>query len=71
MPERDFAWASAAEIDELDWANMTENQELGYIAEVDLSYPEDLHASHSSFPLAPERLVIDKDMWSPYARGKK
>lgn len=70
MPESEFAWMSAEDIAELDWEKMTDNQEVGYIAEVDLSYPDDLHASHSSFPLAPERLVIDSSMWSPYARGK-
>jgi hypothetical protein len=69
MPENSFAWITPDELNNLDWENMSESQEEGYIIEVDLSYPEHLHASHSSFPLAPERLVIDNSMWSPYSRG--
>ena len=48
---------------------MTEDQETGYIVEVDLLYPDHLHLEHNSFPLAPERLHITRDMLSPYAKG--
>jgi len=48
---------------------MTENQDTGYIVEVDLLYPDHLHLEHNSFPLAPERLHITRDMLSPYAKG--
>lgn len=49
---------------------MTDLQETGYILEVDLDYPEKLHESHNSFPLAPEHLNITQDILSPYAKGK-
>jgi len=32
----------------------------GRILEVDLEYPKKLHDSHSEYPLAPERLIVNK-----------
>ena len=36
----------------------------GYILEVDLEYPEDLHDAHNSYSLAPERMVVQKEWMS-------
>ena len=69
MPLKDFRWLDKKTIHELDWTEMTEEQETGYIVEVDLLYPDHLHLEHNSFPLAPERLNITRDMLSPYAKG--
>ena len=35
---------------------------LLFILEVDLEYPEDLHNAHYAYPLAPERMVVQKKM---------
>ena len=36
------------------------------IFEVDCIYPGELHAAHSDYPLAPERLTTDETMLSPF-----
>lgn len=38
---------------------------MGYILEVDLKYPNDLHASHNDYPLAPESIPVTENMLSP------
>ena len=38
----------------------------GYILQVDLEYPEDLHNAHNAYPLAPERLLVEKGWMSEY-----
>ena len=39
---------------------------MGYILEVDLEIPDELHALHNDYPLAPEKLAISYDMLSNY-----
>ena len=38
----------------------------GVILEVDREYPEDLHNAHNAYPLAPERMVVQKKWMSEY-----
>ena len=70
MPYSNFEWLQPKEIEKLDIKSMNGDQEIGYIFEVDLLYPKHLHKDHNSFPLAPERLQINRDMLSPYARSE-
>jgi len=69
MPLKDFRWLDEETVKKLEWLDMIEEQETGYIVEVDLAYPDHLHLEHNSFPLAPERLHIKRNMLSPYAKG--
>ena len=40
--------------------NWKSSNRKGYIIEVDLEYPKKLHDFHNSYPLAPEKIKIDK-----------
>ena len=53
---------------EQDIMNIDDDSNTGYILEVDLDYPENLHLDimHDNFPLAPEAMQIEKDMLSTY-----
>ncbi|GFV25209.1 uncharacterized protein TNCV_4304061 [Trichonephila clavipes] len=53
LPLKDFVW-SDNNLTEKDILNLSDESDVGYILEVDLEYPSDLHDNHSDFPLAPE-----------------
>ena len=55
------------------WVNYTDqiletpaDADHGFILEVDLDYPSQLHREHNDYPLAPEKMKVTKSMMSPY-----
>jgi hypothetical protein len=52
--------------DSLDYMNVANDAHTGYILEVDMEYPDHLHDNHNDYPLAPESLLITRDMLSPF-----
>ena len=51
-----FKWLK--DVDNFDVNSVSENSSVGYILEVDLEYPDELHVLHNDYPLAPEKLAI-------------
>lgn len=70
LPTSNFEWLRKEEVKNLDFVNMKEDQQIGYIIECDLSYPEELHKLHNNFPLAPQSLTITSADLSPYSSSK-
>ena len=66
LPYGGFKWLSKEEIDKFDLNSIGENSSIGYILEVDLEYPSELHDLHNYYPLAPEKLEITQHMLSKY-----
>ena len=58
LPHSNFNFLTKKEINEFCLNCVNENSPMGYILEVDLEYPENLHDSHSDYPLATEKLEI-------------
>ncbi|KAL4105173.1 hypothetical protein QTP88_020445 [Uroleucon formosanum] len=60
LPTGDFKWVD--NVNNFDVMNISDKSCKGYILEVDLSYPKELHDIHSDFPLAPERHFDNKQL---------
>ena len=72
LPHRDFKWLDLDGADKgFDPTVVDADGDTGYVLEVDLEYPRGLHDAHNTYPLAPEKMVIDDEMLSPFARGLK
>ena len=54
MPYEDFKW-----VEDIPLEKMLSDGDLGYVLEVDLEYPSELHDLHNDYPLAPESMVIN------------
>ena len=61
LPVNGFDWVEdLSKIDEDFIKNYNEDSNKGYILEVDVKYPKNLHDLHSDLPFLPERMKIDK-----------
>ena len=66
IPYGEFEWLR--NVDELDVMSINEKSDVGYILEVDLKYPDELHELHNDYPLAPEKVAVTNDMLSKYCK---
>ena len=68
LPTGAFKWLTEKQIDKIMKKTILPNNKKGYILEVDLEYPEELHELHNDYPLAAEKMKVTKDMLSPYCK---
>ena len=79
LPVSDYSWCEVTEAlvslfktfespHPENWAFDPDRDSHGYVLEVTLGYPADLHPRHASNPLAPEKRVIRGAELSPYAQ---
>ena len=66
LPIGKCKWLTNDEIDSFDIESTSVDSRKGYILEVDLEYPRELHDSLNAFPLAPESLIVNREWMSPY-----
>ena len=66
LPFSNFHWLSEKEMSNLKIKSIPDKGCVGYILEVDLEYPECLHDLHNDYPVAPEKMSIPPDDWSPW-----
>ena len=67
LPYSEFEWLK--NVDKLDVNSINKKSEIGYILEVDLEYPDELHELHNDYPLAPEKLTVTNDILSNYCKS--
>ena len=61
LPVNGFKWVEETSlINEEFIKKYNENNNKGYILEVDVKYPKKLHDLHSDLPFLPKRMKIDK-----------
>ena len=67
LPKKGFHWKRVMPTEE-QIMKMKPNSKKGWILEVDLEYPEELHDKHNDYPLAPEKKAIRIDQMSEYQK---
>ena len=68
LPTGSFRWMTDKQINNIDLAKYNKNSKKGLILEVDLEYPKELHNLHNDYPLAAERVCVNKEMFSEYCK---
>ena len=61
-----FKWLK--NISKFDIMSINDKSPTGYLFEVVLEYPDEIHKLHNDFPLAPEKLAVSSDMLSKYCK---
>ena len=59
LPYANFKWVKNINEVEQKLMEIKSNSSIGYILEVDLEYPKNLHYQRNDYPLAPEKLLFN------------
>ena len=68
LPEKEFAFLSPEQVENFDFMSVSDDGPMGFILEVDVDYPYELHDSHSDYPLCCEATSVQPEELSPYTR---
>ena len=68
LPTGNFKWMTDKEIDRIDLRKYKEDSKRGFILEVDLEYPQELHDLHNDYLVCPEKVRVSNDMLSGYCK---
>ena len=66
LPEKEFDFLLDEQVATFDVMSVSDDGPIGYLLEVDLEYPEQLHDLHGDYPLCAESLIIHPHELSPY-----
>jgi hypothetical protein len=69
MPISAFQWMTDDQLENFDVQTIADDSDEGYILEVDLDYPHELHNLHNDLPLAPQSRIVSKVEHSPYTKS--
>jgi len=69
LPTGNLRFVPHSKVQKINWKTIDTEKNIGYILEVDLEYPSELHLLHSDFPLAPELVEINFENLSPYCKS--
>ncbi|XP_050506238.1 uncharacterized protein LOC126884351 [Diabrotica virgifera virgifera] len=60
LPWKNFRWLSDQEIEQFNVFDIDDDSEKGYVLEVDLHYPPNIHEQHNDLPFCPESIIPPK-----------
>jgi hypothetical protein len=69
LPVGGFRLLSEEEISKIDFANVPDDSETGFVVECDLEYSSKLHEAHNDYPLAPGHVMVTEAMLSPFCKS--
>ena len=71
LPYKNFRWVDEKKLIDLNPFQIDADDDTGYILQIDLEYPKELHELHNDYPLAPENITINKiDRLTPNLNNK-
>ena len=71
LPYKDFKWVDEKKFAGLNPLHIDADDDTGYILQVDLEYPKELHEVHNDYLLVPEKITINQiDKLTPNVNNK-
>ena len=68
LPTGNFKWLTEKQMNQINWSNIDAENKKGYLLEVDLEYPHELHDLHNDYPCGAEQIKVAQNMLSDYCQ---